>query len=177
MGNVRFIGCLHLGHENMAVKFRGFKDSHEHDEYLISQWNSVVAKRDIVYILGDISMETDEHYYKLNRLNGTKKVVLGNHDLGKHVPELLNYVDSVSGMIHYKGFWLSHAPLHPQELTFVKGNIHAHIHEMKVPNTIVDVDYWCEKRVIKSGHGDKYYHVDAKVLDFKPITIEELILK
>ena len=132
MSRVFLIGCLHLGHENMATLHRGWPSSEEHDEHLIKCWNSVVHKRDTVYILGDVTMETSKHYYKLAQLNGVKRVVLGNHDLGRDVPELLKYVDSVSGMIHYKGFWLSHAPLHPQELTFVKGNIHAHVHNQPV---------------------------------------------
>ena len=174
MGNVRFIGCLHLGHENMA-KMRGFNSSFEHDEYLIQQWNSVVHKRDVVYILGDVSMETSEHYYLLDQLKGHKKVVLGNHDMGKDVPELLKYVENVSGMVHYKEFWLTHAPLHPQDLAFVKGNIHAYIHEMEVPYTEVPVDYWNKKEIIKSKSNQGYYNVDAKLIDFKPQTIEEIL--
>mgnify|MGYP002477993094 CR=1 FL=1 len=56
MSVVRFIADLHLGHTNMAIK-RGFLTVEEHDEYIITQWNSVVNKRDVTYILGDITME------------------------------------------------------------------------------------------------------------------------
>ena len=107
-----FIGCLHLGHNNIA-KWRGFKDSEEHDEYLIKQWNSVIKKRDMVWILGDVGMETSKYYFKLDLLNGDKKVVLGNHDKWQDVPELLKYVKGVSGMVDYKGYALTHAPIHP----------------------------------------------------------------
>lgn len=175
MGNVRFIGCLHLGHDNLVKNLRGFKDSWEHDDYLIKQWNSVVHKKDLVYILGDITMETPEHYYKLDLLNGRKKVILGNHDMGKDIPELLKYVETVEGMVHYKSFWLTHCPVHPQELTFVKGNIHAHIHNMTIPYTEVEVNYWDKKDTIKSESGLGYYNVDAGLIDFKPKTIEELL--
>lgn len=177
MGNVRFIGCLHLGHENLIKDLRGFKSSQEHDDYLIKQWNSVVNKKDLVYILGDITMETAEHYYKLDLLNGRKKVILGNHDRSKDIPELLKYVETVEGMIHYKGFWITHAPVHPQELTFVKGNIHAHIHNMEIPYTEVNVNYWDKKETIKSKSNLLYHNVDAHLIDYKPITIEELINK
>ena len=44
-----FIADLHLGHKNMAIK-RGFKDTFEHDEYLIKRWNKVVSKKDKVFI-------------------------------------------------------------------------------------------------------------------------------
>ncbi len=175
MSNVRFIGCLHLGHENLTKDLRGFNNAEEHDDYLIKQWNSVVNKKDLVYILGDISMETSKFYYKLALLNGRKKVILGNHDKGKDIPELLKYVETVEGIVHYKGYWLSHAPLHPQELTWVKGNIHAHIHNMSIPYTEVEVNYWDKKNTIKSKSNLLYYNVDAHLIDYKPKLLKELI--
>lgn len=175
MSNVRFIGCLHLGHV-FAAKIRNFPDVYHHDEYLISAWNKVVNKKDKVYILGDITMETNEHYYQLDRLNGRKTVVLGNHDLPKHVPELLNYVDDVAGMIDYKGYCLTHAPIHPDEMVFYLGNIHAHIHEYVLTEHLV-----IDRRersptftdTVKTMH--KYYNVDAYKVNFIPKTLEELI--
>lgn len=37
------ISDLHLGHTNMALH-RGFTSVEEHDDYIISKWNSVVNK-------------------------------------------------------------------------------------------------------------------------------------
>lgn len=176
MSTVRFIGCLHLKHEWMA-KHRGFEDSVDHDTHLIKSWNDLITKRDLTYILGDISMENPDAYKILDKLNGRKKVILGNHDLGKHIPELLKYVDSVSGMQHYKGFWLTHAPVHPNELAFVRGNIHAHIHAQALPYTEVKVDYWDKSGIIKSKEGKGYYNVDAFNIDFKPKSLDELHTK
>ena len=79
MSIVRFIADLHLGHKFMATH-RGFASVEEHDEHIITQWNSVVHKRDTTYILGDVTMEKAEQYALLDRLNGAKRVVLGNHD-------------------------------------------------------------------------------------------------
>lgn len=172
--SVKFIGCLHLGHEWMA-KHRGFENVDEYHKHLIKSWNSVVHKKDLIYILGDITMETSEHYYLLDQLKGVKRVVLGNHDRPQDVKELLNYVESVAGMIHYKGFWLTHCPVHPQELSFVRGNIHAHVHEQQVVYSEVKVDYWDKKDIIKSSSELLYYNVDAKLIDYKPKTIEELL--
>lgn len=131
MSNVYFIGCLHLEHENMA-KHRGFNNSAEHDAYLISQWNSVINKKDLVYILGDVTMESDK-YEKLALLKGRKIVVLGNHDLPKHTRYLLSYVESVGGMVEYKGYALTHCPISEEQIVFYRGNIHAHIHENPSP--------------------------------------------
>ena len=75
MATVRFIADLHLGHENMAKK-RGFSSAEEHDEYVVEMWNSVVGKRDVTYILGDVTMEKKTSYALLERLNGIKHVVL-----------------------------------------------------------------------------------------------------
>ena len=173
MSVVRFQGCLHLGHEWMA-KHRGFQDSSYHDAKLIEQWNKVVHKKDLTYILGDITMETDEHYYMLDMLNGRKIVVMGNHDLHQHTRKLLNYVESVAGMIDYKGFCLTHCPIHPAEISFYRGNIHAHIHENKLQEVGYLSRYGDPGEVVESTLA-KYYNVDAKLIDFKPNTIEELL--
>ena len=127
-----FIADLHLGHNNMAIK-RGFKDSNEHDEFLIKQWNSVVNKHDKVFILGDLSMENAHHYHKLSLLKGLKSVILGNHDRPQDIFNLQMYVQQISGFQRYKGVWLSHCPVHPMELgERCKYNIHGHLHEKLV---------------------------------------------
>lgn len=168
-----FIGCLHLGHNKMA-QWRGFKSSKEHDELIINNWNKVVTKRDLVFILGDVTMERPDYYYYLDELNGRKQVVLGNHDLPKHVPDLLKHVEAVAGMIDYKGFALTHCPIHPNELQFYpEGNIHAHIHHInKIPNQYCVAEYG--KGMGTFSTENKYHHVDAKVIDFTPISLEEI---
>lgn len=160
MSKKLFISDLHFGHENMA-KRRGFKDSFEMDEYIIKKWNSVVNKRDFVYILGDITMEKTKWYFYLDQLKGKKRVVLGNHDFRNHVPELLKYVDCVSGCENFNHngnkFFLTHIPIHPFELLYrVKYNIHGHVHE----NTLKD---------------DKYINVSCEQIDYTPKTIGELL--
>ncbi len=151
-----FIGCLHLGHNNMAIH-RGFKDSMEHDYYLIEQWNSIISKRDKVFILGDVTMEKSTYYHLLKNLEGIKHIVLGNHDRHQDINNLLNYA-TVSGPIRYKkDYWLTHIPVHPIELDGrVKYNIHAHIHDLEISNK-------------------RYINVDAKKLDFKPISFSEIV--
>lgn len=179
MSQVRFIGCLHLGHKWMAA-YRGFQDEFYHDEHLIENWNKIVSPKDLTYVLGDVTMNSTRDYYSLDRLHGRKIVVLGNHDNPKHVRELLNYVDHVAGMIDYKynhrKYILTHAPIHPNETSFCDANIHAHIHhkniltECLVPNAYGDFD----KTPNPTVH--KYKCVDAKLINFQPKTIEELMI-
>lgn len=172
---VFFIGCLHFGHKSIA-QHRGFQDEFYHDEHLIEQWNSVVtSSKDIVYILGDITMEKSTYYYQLDRLNGIKHVVLGNHDRRQDVPELLKYVTTVGGAVDYKGFILTHVPIHPNEVVFYKGNIHAHIHHINELEDLVVSDSYKDKNSIEVHTKHKYFNVDAKLLEYKPKTIEELL--
>jgi calcineurin-like phosphoesterase family protein len=169
MSTVRFIADLHLGHTNMALH-RGFTSVEEHDEYIISQWNKKVHKRDITWILGDVTMESSKSYPLLNRLNGMKKVVLGNHDRPSDVPELLKYVNSVSGMVRYKGLWLTHCPVHDRELEFrVPRNIHGHIHDKKVMRIS-----WNYGNATGMEEDDRYLCVSCEQVDYTPISLDEL---
>lgn len=173
MSNIRFIGCLHLGHEWMARR-RGFIDAHAHDEHLIEEYNRIVSKRDLVYILGDITMNAPEHYHLLDRLKGKKIVVLGNHDKPGSVRELLKYVDSVAGMVDYKGFVITHCPIHPSDVGLCKGNIHAHIHHDNTLEEFKALSSYGDEKSTPELTLHKYYNVDAHVLNYIPRTLEEL---
>lgn len=70
----------HFGHRNI-IKFcdRPFANIHEHDEALISNWNEVVGRDDVVWHLGDFSNRSDPRRV-FDRLNGRIHLILGNHD-------------------------------------------------------------------------------------------------
>jgi len=106
MSIVRYYSDPHFGHKNMAIR-RGFKDEFEMDDHIVNEWNKVVNKKDVTWILGDITMEKSFPYYNLDRLNGIKKVILGNHDEPQHVPELLTYVNKYNGItnIYSSIYW------------------------------------------------------------------------
>lgn len=74
---------LHFGHRNI-LKFcnRPFSDIKEMSEKLISNWNEVVRKNDIVLDLGDVLWFEGRHDAKrvLSQLNGQHYIVQGNHD-------------------------------------------------------------------------------------------------
>lgn len=153
--HVYVISDPHFGHENMAIK-RGFSCSEEHDDYLIQEWNKVVNKNDTVWILGDITMETTKHYYLLNKLKGIKNVVLGNHDLPQHVPELMKYVNKVCGSVKLKGCILTHIPIHPHEIGRFKFCVHGHLHDEIINH-------------------DKYINVCCEQVNYKPVLLNDLI--
>jgi calcineurin-like phosphoesterase family protein len=78
-----------------------------------------------VYVLGDacFTLETIDTF---SHLPGRKVLVRGNHDL-LDTQVYLKYFDGVYGLLKYKEFWLSHAPIHPDELRG-KVNLHGHVH-------------------------------------------------
>lgn len=173
MSGIRYISDLHLSHLNMAKK-RGFETFEEHDEHIINSWNSVVGKRDVTWILGDITMEKVGPYSLLNRLNGIKKVILGNHDEPQHVPELLKYVNSVCSVQYKKvkdgpNIIFSHIPIHPKELEYrFNINVHGHTHLNRVQNGFF-------KSIVHGKFDKRYINVCAEMIDYKPKLLEELL--
>jgi calcineurin-like phosphoesterase family protein len=156
----------------MAVN-RGFASVEEHDAHIITQWNSVVAKRDVTYILGDVTMEKKAPYALLDRLNGRKHVVMGNHDRRQDVAALLEHVDSVAGMVQYKGLILTHCPIHPMELDYrFPKNIHGHIHDNQV--MIEQFEYGYKTNTIPD---QRFICVSCERVDYVPRTLEELLNK
>lgn len=159
MGKTFVIADLHFGHKNMAIH-RGFKSLIDHDEHIINSWNSVVLKKDTVWILGDVSMEKSSEYHKLSRLNGYKKVVLGNHDMCKtsHNFEILKFVNAICGAVtnKSKGYVMTHIPIHESELERFRLNIHGHVHRNSIPD-------------------DRYVNVSCENVNYTPILLQDLL--
>lgn len=77
-----YIADLHFGHKNiLAFDNRPFPDVETHDAELVRRWNEAVSPSDTVWILGDISWYGPQKTTEiLASLNGTKNLVVGNHD-------------------------------------------------------------------------------------------------
>lgn len=125
MANVWFCSDLHLGHRNIA-KYRGLTEEEQY-ELLYKEWHSKVTKRDVVYVLGDCCF-SKERLSDFSKWRGEKRLILGNHDT-EHatIKELAEVFTEIHSLRKYKNFWLSHAPLHPDELRG-RINIHGHTH-------------------------------------------------
>lgn len=136
MSNVLFLGDLHAGH-NAIPKYRTqFESEQEHFRELECRYYAKVSKRDIVYFTGD-AVFTKERLDRIAQWPGKKILVVGNHDLDSlTMQDLCNAFDKVVSFVKYHEFWLSHAPIHPNELRG-KVNIHGHVHSQ----TIDDIRY------------------------------------
>lgn len=154
MAKVYFIGDLHAGHKNVH-KFRSqFNSEEEHFQAMKENYHSVVTKRDKVYFMGD-AVFTLERLIDVASWNGTKVLICGNHDLDNiDMKTLSMYFDEVHAFCRYKEFWLSHCPIHPDELRGRK-NIHGHTHNFNIDDA-------------------RYFNTSLENIDFKPISLEEV---
>lgn len=155
------ISDTHFGHRNMALH-RGFNSVEEHDNYIVEKWNSLVRKGDTVVILGDITMEK-ANYEILNKLNGHKKVIQGNHDQGNHTRKLLEYVNSVQSSFKIKGCILTHIPIHTMEMERYKKCIHGHLHSKYV------------KRFFGLIRDKRYVNVSCEATGYTPVELNKLL--
>ena len=82
MSIVRYIADMHFDHESIiAYDNRPFSSVTEMNEELISRWNRVVKEGDLTWILGDFCLGSPERWAEiLDRLNGRKALISGNHD-------------------------------------------------------------------------------------------------
>jgi calcineurin-like phosphoesterase family protein len=80
---IYFTADLHFGHKNIIrLCKRPYGSLAEHDADLIKRWNDVVGHTDQVWVLGDMFCCCKKTYAMdvMRRLNGTKHLVMGNHD-------------------------------------------------------------------------------------------------
>ena len=79
-----YISDCHFFHQNiLRLTNRPYNTVEEMNEDIISRWNSRVTNDDDVYILGDMFFKFDDIQQVkdiLNRLNGKKHLIKGNHD-------------------------------------------------------------------------------------------------
>lgn len=163
------VSDTHFNHANILnfkddknSYFRGdiFKDVDHMNDCMISNWNSVVKPGDKVYHLGDVFFGDKESFKKLwPRLNGSKRLVVGNHDDIKFL--------SSGGFFNKVCMWrifrefdmvLTHVPIHESSFRKVSFNVHGHIHEKPSPT-------------------NKHFCVSVEQINYTPVNIEDLSLE
>lgn len=176
--NIWVISDTHFNHANILsfvhtdgslVRGDRFKDVDHMNETMIENWNRVVQQGDIVYHLGDVVFGNnkdewmDRHW---PRLNGRKRLVLGNHDDPK---KLAPYFQKIMlwREFHEHGLLLSHVPLDPSGLYRQRHaekwgqeqllNIHGHIHQHQSPT----IHHRC---------------VCVEQIDYTPVNLEDLAI-
>lgn len=133
---IYFTSDWHLRHKNiLRICDRPFSSIEEMEQSLISNWNNKVDKNDEVYILGDFGFFSNYHAVNevLDKLNGHKHLIIGNHDKYlKQNRDKLKF-DSIKDYkkIKHEGveFILSHYPYYEWD-GFFRNSImlHGHVH-------------------------------------------------
>lgn len=168
--NIYVISDHHFYHNNIINYTRSnFANVDEMNNYIINKHNEIIAKEDIVLFLGDFCFKNNAIKEILERLNGHKFLILGNHDqedLIKNYPSL-GFENVFLNPIKIQNNYFSHEPLikgeredlHFQLLVneFLKSsdgiNYHGHIHT---------------KEEIKPN---RYQNVTCEALNYNPLLI------
>lgn len=84
--NTYITSDLHFGHSRIMqfcpeTRARFKNDVDYMNEQMVVEWNAMIQPEDLVYILGDVAfLPAKKAAEYMNRLNGTKILVEGNHD-------------------------------------------------------------------------------------------------
>lgn len=135
--NIWLISDTHFGHANI-IRYspRPFFSVTDMNESLVRNWNDLVGYSDLVIHLGDVAFcgDTVANSY-LDRLAGTKWLVIGNHDYDRKgklknlnfnlmMEELVLEVENEHGTNHE--FFFTHKP--KGKLKDHQYSIHGHLH-------------------------------------------------
>lgn len=154
MSNVLFFGDLHAGHKNITKYRTDFRDEQDHFEYCEIEYHKRVTKRDKCIFTGDAVFSL-ERLEQIAKWKGQKVLIVGNHDTDNlTMKQLCDAFDDVKSLVKYKEFWLSHAPIHPDELRG-KFNIHGHVHN-------------------KSIKDKRYFNTSLENIGYRPISLFEI---
>lgn len=172
MGNEFVISDTHFCHKKLiensesGFSFRPFNSIEEHDETLISNWNSVVSPSCKVIHLGDFAMGSiDDGRIEniLKRLNGLDTLIAGNHCTNAKLKLYSRYFKNICSYKVYgkETIIMSHIPIHSSQLDRFKFNVHGHTHKDFI--------------LLENGDIDKrYINVCVENINYTPLAVDEI---
>jgi calcineurin-like phosphoesterase family protein len=167
MSNIFVASDHHFGHVNICkflnedgTKVRPWDNPDEMDEILIQNHNAVVGPNDKCYFLGDVAINR-KHLYKIDRLNGDKVLIKGNHDIFK-LSDYTPYFRDIRAYHVMHNMIMTHIPIHEESLSRFIFCVHGHLHS----NIVKD----------KWGKPDpRYKNVCVEQINYTPISFDVLI--
>jgi calcineurin-like phosphoesterase family protein len=175
MSEIFFTADTHFCHQPPFLwEPRGFASMEEMNEAIVKRWNSVVKPEDEVYHLGDFALnDVDAAIPYINRLNGTIRWIIGNHDTDKKRVKIVDECPNVweigyADLIKYNkkfSIYMSHYPTltaNYDEKKFSQHVIALHGHTHQQTNWL---------------HADNpfMYHVGVDSHECTPVHIDEII--
>ena len=179
MPSVFLVSDTHFGHKGVChftrndgvTQLRPFDTPEEMDEFMVEAWNARVRPNDKVYHLGDVVMSR-RSLSIMNRLNGDKVLIRGNHDIFKD-EDYRKYFRELRAYHVMNGMILSHIPIHSESLGRFGVNIHGHLHADRVmrPARVLEefIDHGC------TTIDERYHCVCVEQTDFAPILFEDVV--
>jgi len=181
--NIFFIADTHFGHQGVCEflredgsKLRHWYSAAEMDEELVKNWNEVVRPCDKVYHLGDVAIK-HQALKILERLNGDKVLIKGNHDIHK-LRHYTSYFRDIRAYHVMDKIICSHIPVHPDSKGRFVANIHGHTHARRVllPDTIkIDGAHITITKELDKAIDPFYFCVSVEQIDYRPIAYEEIV--
>ena len=172
MSSVFLISDTHFFHHKILqfeAAARPFSNVEEMNEAIVDNWNRVVTKRDTVWHLGDVIFGGYKNFHILDRLNGNKNLILGNHDK-EDVRRYLEKFRKIEACKKYDGYILTHIPIHPGQFYRFAGNVHGHLHSKVV----------CQHERMSTGGkaigvpDPRYVNVSCEHIGLTPIAWEDV---
>lgn len=169
-----YISDLHIGHKAILTfdnrPFFTLKDMHE---TIIHNWNKVVTKNDLVYILGDMFWDNSYVNEIMPQLNGIKFLIRGNHDrinldYKKHFEWIKDYDVIKDNEEHIV---LCHYPIaHWINADYGYIHLYGHIHAGRDTRPFEKYSEMMGNR----GFGYECYNVGCMLHNYTPVTLEQL---
>ena len=143
-------------------RYQKFPSLADMANFMVDNWNSQIGDTDIVYHLGDVAKgDLSEAENIIRKLNGIKRLCIGNHDDVRFWAKSDVFEDICSWykLVDYEVV-LSHYPLNPAAYDSYGSewiNIHGHLHGYKGDKLVNSVD------------------VSVEVTEYKPIELTSVI--
>ena len=175
---IYYIADMHFGHKNILdYDKRPFVDTEQMDEEIIRRWNERVGDNDTVYVLGDAFFKGEERSLAImQRLNGHKHLIRGNHD--RNNGRLLKLWKAISEYEEIKDgeqlVVLSHYPMmfynHQHDGAVM---LYGHVHNTREWEL---VEKW-QRELWRIGIPARIINVGCMMayIDYAPRTLEELL--
>lgn len=189
-----FTSDLHIGHKNvLEFSNRPFKDLDHMHRVLINNYNAIVPENGLCYFLGDMGLCNNETLKNVvDQLNGTKVLILGNHDKGPNAMYDLGFDVVMYGavlQIAKRRFTLSHCPLlgvYREDTKGMRGavegeNWHGESRRSRARFTMPDYGQYHGHGHIHSPNGgkskrilDRQFDVGVDANNYRPVSISRV---
>jgi calcineurin-like phosphoesterase family protein len=181
MPSVFLTSDTHFGHVNICnftnydgSPVRPWDSVEEMDEEMVKRWNDTVGPKDKVYHLGDVVINR-KSLQILDRLNGDKVLIKGNHDIFP-LKDYVKYFRDIRAYHVMNGCILSHIPVHKESIARFGTNIHGHTHGNRV-RKLRGVNVKTGELLYSDVIDPDYFCVCVEQTDYRPISFEDVLKK